>query len=108
MAIKGLLAFEATLPQARDDRVNPLETGDDVCAATRQDGRADRIDNGIASSKMLDQQFGEGSNLSRRMLSGRPDNKHTGRGGRTACHYRDESARSQMVLDDASRKPGDA
>jgi hypothetical protein len=59
-------------------------------------------------SEMLDQQFSEDSDFSRGVLPRRPDHIHSGRRERIARHHRSKSARSQIVLDEAMRKPGDA
>src|SRR5258705_2631547 len=59
-------------------------------------------------SEMLDQQLGEDPDFSRGVLSWRPDDEYAGRGDRKACHHRDQGAGSQVALDEAIRKPGDA
>lgn len=57
---------------------------------------------------MLDQQFGEDPDLSRGVLSRRPDNEHAAFGERIARHHGNQGAGSQIIFDEEIRKCGDA
>ena len=59
-------------------------------------------------SEMLDQQFSENPDFPRGVLTGRPDDEHSGRRDGIARHHWDEAAGIQIALDEIIWKPGDA